>query len=110
MTRTPFYYSVFILLTFVALISGCDMETLETCEEDEICTGKFVTACCNEVECYYMYDGKKYGDDADSLTQLAKDLGCTFSGMSNYETEIGNLVLQINALGEFAKSNISKKN
>ena len=108
MNRTPFYFSVIILFTFVALISGCDMNTLETCEEDEICEGKTVMACCNDMECYYTYNGKKYGDDPDSLAQLARDLGCTFSGMANYDTEIETLVLQLNALRELAKSNISK--
>lgn len=110
MSRLPFYFSVLILGVFVALISGCETIPLEECEQEEICAGKTVTACCDEIECYYMYNGVKYNDDADSLTQLAKDLNCTFTGMADYDAEIGNLVLQINALGELARMNISKAN
>ena len=110
MKRFSFYLSILILGVFISLVSGCDLESLETCEEEEICTGKFVTACCNDTECYYMYNGKKYGDDAESLTQLAKDLGCTFSGLPKYDEEIGDLILRLTALKELAKTNISITN
>ncbi len=106
MKRATFYLSLLILGTFISLATDCDMNSLEQCEQDEICAGKFVSACCNEVECYYMYNGKKYNDDAESLAQLARDLGCTFTGMADYETDIQDLILRLKALKEFAKSNL----
>ena len=109
MKRTTFYLSLLILGTFLSLATDCDLNSLEECEQDEICTGKFVTACCNDVECYYMYNGKKYGDDAASLEQLARDLGCTFVGMADYDSEIQDIVLRLTALKEFTKSNLIEK-
>ena len=102
MKRTPFYLSVFILGIFVALISACEITPEESCEEDEICAGKTVTVCCDEIECYYEYNGVKYGDDAASLERLANDLGCTYTGIAAYETEIKDLILRLESLAEIA--------
>ena len=110
MKRSSFYLSVFILGIFVALISGCETTPLESCEQDEICTGKSVTACCSDTDgCYYEYNGKKYGDDAESLAQLAKDLGCTFSGLATYDEDIQDLILRLEALREISRTAISNK-
>ena len=109
MKRASFYLSVFILGVFVALISGCETTPLESCEQEEICTGKSVTACCNETECYYEYNGVKYGDDAESLARLAKDLGCTFSGLATYDEDIQDLILRLEALREISRTAISDK-
>lgn len=109
MKRAQFYLSLLILGTFISLATDCNMNSLETCEQDEICAGKTVSVCCGEIDCYYTYNGKRYEDDAASITQLAKDLGCTFTGMADYETDIQDLVLRLNALKEFTKNNIIEK-
>lgn len=106
MKRATFYLSLLILGTFISLATDCNMSSLEQCEQDEICPGKTVSACCNDVECYYMYNGKKYGDDSDSLAQLARDLGCTFTGMAEYESDIQDIILRLTALKEFTKNNL----
>jgi hypothetical protein len=109
MKKVPFYLSILMLGILMTMLSGCDLESLENCEQDEICAGKFVTACCNDNECYYTYNGKRYGDDAESLNQLAKDLGCTYSALPEYENEIGDIVLRLTALKELARTNIIRE-
>ena len=70
----------FLLLSIVFLglllttYYSCETDPEETCEQDEICENKFVTACCTEDECVYKYNGKEYTED--QLGQLAEDLGC----------------------------------
>jgi hypothetical protein len=105
MKKSAFYLSVLLLGIFLAFVSGCSTTPEETCEQDEICTGKNVTACCSDVECYYEFNGVKYGDDAESLARLATDLGCTQASAPGFEEEIGDLVLRLQALGEIAKTN-----
>ena len=109
MKRASFYLSVFILGIFATLISGCETTPLESCEQDEICTGKSVTACCNETECYYEYNGVKYGDDAQSLAQLAKDLGCTFSGLATYDEDLQDIILRLESLHEIVRTQTINK-
>jgi hypothetical protein len=104
MKRVTFYLSVLLLGMFLTYVSGCTTTPLESCEEDEICTGKTVTACCNEDECYYEYNGVKYGDDPASLAKLANDLGCTFSASASYETDIKDLILRLESLREIART------
>jgi hypothetical protein len=104
MKRTAFYLSTLLLGIFFVFISGCSTTPEETCEQDEICAGKTVTACCNENECYYEYNGVKYGDDPASRAKLANDLGCTFSASASYDADIKDLILRLEALREIART------
>ncbi len=104
MKRATFYLSVLFLGVFIAIVSGCTTTPTESCEEDEICSGKKVTACCSDTECYYEYNGVKYGDDAASLAKLTTDLGCTQASLPTYKEDIADLVLRLQALGEIAKT------
>ncbi len=105
MKKTAFYLSVLLLGVFLVFISGCSTTPEETCEQDEICTGKTVTACCNVDECYYEFNGVKYGDDAESQTRLAVALGCTQASSPTFKEDISDLILRLEALGEIAKTN-----
>lgn len=105
MKKTAFYLPAFLLVLFFAFISGCETVPQETCEQDEICVGKSVTACCSDSNCYYEYNGVQYGDDAQSLANLAAALGCTYTGSANYEQEIKDIILRIESLGEIARTN-----
>jgi hypothetical protein len=105
MKRATFYLSVLLLGVFLAFVSGCSTTPEETCEQDEICTGKTVTACCTEAECYYEYNGVKYGTDAQSMTSLAVALGCTQASALTYKEDISDIILRLEALGEIAKTN-----
>lgn len=109
MKKAAFYLPAFLLGIFLIFISGCTTTPEENCEQDEICAGKTVTACCGDAGCYYEYNGKTYGDDAESQTQLAKDLGCTFSGMATYEEDIQDLILRLESLREISRTAISDK-
>ena len=102
MKRAKIYLQIIFLGLFIAFISGCTTTPQETCEQDEICSGKTVTACCTETSCYYEYNGVQYGDDAESLARLAAALGC--ASAKNYNEDIGNLILRIEALGEIART------
>lgn len=103
MKKEAFYLPALLLGIFLIFISGCSTTPQENCEQDEICAGKTVTACCNDAGCYYEYKGKTYGDDEQSMAELIKDLGCTFSGMASYDTDIQNLILRLESLREIAK-------
>ncbi len=70
---------IFPLLILIGIsITAMECEPEETCEQDEICETKFVTACCTEDDCVYKYDGKEYSED--QVGQLALDLGCGTTG------------------------------
>lgn len=104
MKKSAFYFSVLVLGMFLVFIAGCTTTPQESCEQDEICTGKNVTACCSDTECYYEFNGVKYGDDAESLARLATDLGCTQASAPTFKEDIGDLILRLQALGETART------
>jgi hypothetical protein len=59
----------------VTTIFSCQDTPKETCLQDEFCTSKMVTACCDDNNvCVYKYNGKEYTEDEKD--QLAIDLGC----------------------------------
>lgn len=108
MKKAAFYLSVLLLGVFLAFVSGCSTTPEETCEQDEICTGKTVTACCNVDECYYEFNGVKYGDDTESKTRLAVALGCTQASSPTFKEDISDLILRLEALGEIARTQDKK--
>ncbi len=98
------YLPLILIGLFIAIIPRCTTTPEESCEQDEICAGKTVTACCTETECYYEYNGVQYGDDSESLAALAAELGCTQAVAPTFKEDIGNLVLRLEALGELART------
>ena len=108
MKKAAFYLSVLLLGVFLAFVSGCSTTPEETCEQDEICTGKTVTACCNVDECYYEFNGVKYGNDTESKTRLAVALGCTQASSPTFKEDISDLILRLEALGEIARTQDKK--
>lgn len=72
--------SVLASVAVVIVIYSCNDDSKETCKQDEICTSKFVSACCTNDVCTYTYNGKEYSED--EIDQLAKDLGCGGSAFS----------------------------
>jgi hypothetical protein len=104
MKKATFYLPVFVLGLFLIFISGCVTTPEESCEQDEICAGKTVTVCCTDTNCYYEYNGVKYGDDTESLAALAAALGCTQASAPTFKEDISDLVLRLESLGEIARS------
>jgi hypothetical protein len=74
MKKTIVLLSV-ILLGMLATWYSCEKDPEETCYQDEICEGHFVTACCTEDECFFKYNGKEYAED--QLDELEADMGCS---------------------------------
>lgn len=103
MKKYKFLLPLVVLGLFFIFNAGCEVEPVESCEQDEICTGKSVTACCTETECYYTFNDKKYGDDAESLAQLATDLGCATASGANYQEDIEILIYKLAVLSEKAR-------
>ncbi len=69
------------LFAFIALIGAvllvgqsCASDG-EECSQEEICSGKSVSSCCDDDGCYFTYNGTRY--DESEIDQLAIDLGCT---------------------------------
>ena len=109
MKKAIVYLHLIFLGTFFVFLSGCVTEPLETCEEDEICEGKTVQACCTDTKCYYIYNGVEYGDDAASLERLATDLGCAKAGSLTFKEDIDDLILRLEALSEIARTESVKQ-
>jgi hypothetical protein len=74
MKKTGLFISALLIAVLVTTWYSCETDPKETCEQDEICTAKFVTYCCTNNECVYKYDGKEYPED--QIDQLTSDLGC----------------------------------
>jgi len=105
MKRAKIYLPIVLLGLFIVFMSGCDTTPTESCEQDEICVGKTVTACCSDNNgCYYEYNGVEYADDAESMAKLAAALGCTQASALTYKEDIKYLVLRLEALGELART------
>ncbi len=103
------FYLLSIILLGILLTTwySCSTDPQETCELDEICTNKFVTACCTETECVYKYGGKEYAED--QIDQLAADLGCGSavtlkSGRREYD--LSGVIEQLKALMDRVKKRI----
>ncbi len=90
----------FIQFTLV----NCEQVPVESCSQEEICTAKNVTACCTESTCVYKFDGKDY--PADSLDQLADDLGCAGTGARVASNERTQLIDRLQALLLEAKAGV----
>jgi len=76
------FIPLFVLgfLAMVVILDGCKKATpAATCSDgiDDGCGNEW-TACCNTVQCYYTYKGKKYNCDGtdcdDAAVKLADDL------------------------------------
>jgi hypothetical protein len=80
MKKSIILLSLLSITAFFIAIYSCKVDSKETCQQDEICTSKFVSACCTNDVCTYTYDGKEYSED--EIDQLAKDLGCGGSALS----------------------------
>jgi hypothetical protein len=98
MKKSVIFLSTLLLGVFLVFVSGCDTTPEEECVQEEMCSGKTVTACCDESNCYFEYNGKIYGDDAESTEELLEDLGCTNTTMATYESDKRDLVLRLQAL------------
>ena len=109
MKKPLVYLQIILLGIFLILLSGCLPESQQSCEEDEICDGKSVQACCTDLRCYYIYNGIEYGDDAASLERLATALGCAKAGTVTFKEDIDDLILRIEALGEIARTEAVKQ-
>lgn len=96
-------FGILFTMGFAAFIlANCDTAPVESCSQEEICTAKSVTACCTETSCVYKFDGKEY--PADSVDQLADDLGCAGSGARvasderiQLEEQLQNLLMKARA-------------
>jgi hypothetical protein len=80
MKKTIFLLSIVFLGILMTTYYSCETNPEETCYQDEICTDKFVTACCTEDKCVYKYNGKEYTED--EIDQLEKDMGCGGAAVS----------------------------
>jgi hypothetical protein len=92
---------VFLISIFIVTWYGCETDPEETCQQDEICEAKFVTACCTDDACVYKYNGREYSEA--QLDDLADDLGCSSVNVVVGESEslkadIASVTQQLKAL------------
>ncbi|MBT32242.1 MAG: hypothetical protein CMO01_21480 [Thalassobius sp.] len=107
MKKSNFFKLLFVFAAIIIGLNSCDSEEdpVQSCSQDEICTSKNVTACCDDTSCTYEYNGKEYQES--ELDQLAEDLGCTTSG-GRYAagSEMGELKSRLLDLIAKAKSGL----
>jgi len=100
MKKTIFLLSFVLLAILVTTYYSCETDPEEICEQDEICEGKLVTACCTENECVYKYNGIEYTED--QLDQLAEELGCASAvgvlKSGSQEDELSAVIEKLEAL------------
>ena len=94
------FLSAVIICAVIVVWYSCESDPEESCKQDEICTDKFVTACCTESECVYKYNGKEYTED--QIDQLAKDLGCStamvLKGTEAQDNDLSEVIARLRAL------------
>ncbi|MDW7692411.1 hypothetical protein R9C00_13255 [Flammeovirgaceae bacterium SG7u.111] len=98
---------ILLLGAMVLTLTNCSEgdDPLKSCSQEEICTAKNVTACCDEDVCTYQFDGKEYSEA--QLDELADDLGCASSArLSADSEEREQLINQLRALVQRAKSGL----
>lgn len=90
----------------IVLMNCSDDDSEESCSQEEICTSKNVTACCDDNSCYYTFDGKNYPES--DLDQLATDLGCSSTSRvaadGRVSVDNSELIERLEALKMRAKS------
>ena len=101
MKKKLFIPFLVILTSVFALTLSCDEDPQESCEEEEICDGKDVIACCTsdsdgDITCVYKYNGKEYKES--EIDDLADDLGCTSSISKTYKEDIAQIVTSLENL------------
>ncbi len=100
MKKTIYLLGVVLLGILVTTLYKCETDPEETCQQDEICEAKFVTACCTQNECVYKFNGKEYAED--EIDQLAIDLGCEPSAVilksGIQENDLSGVIEQLKAL------------
>ena len=101
MKRLSMYLSILCMGLLFVVNTGCEEEAAESCEQEEICEGKEVTACCEGDVCYYTYDGKKYQES--EIAQLALDLNCT-SAVNIEDLKLDDLKAELFLLVELARA------
>ena len=102
----------FLLFTYlfigciVLIITSCEDDPTESCEQEEICEAKVVTACCTEDRCVYKWDGKEYPEE--DIDQLADDLGCAAVSIksTDYDSDMAAIINQLQILMDKAHAGI----
>ena len=96
MKKTILFLSIILIGIVVAVWNACETDPEESCKQDEICTDKFVTACCTDNACTYKYNGKEYSDS--EIDQLAEDLGCSTAKSTDQSNDLNEVIERLNAL------------
>ncbi|MBN2347796.1 MAG: hypothetical protein JXJ22_03100 [Bacteroidales bacterium] len=101
-------FSLFLFGSLAVMMTSCETKPVESCEQDEICTAKFVTACCTDDKCYYIYNGTEY--PSDDIDQLADDLGCSAARAKSteYESDKAAVIEQLYKLLDKAHAGLNK--
>jgi hypothetical protein len=89
------------IFAMVLIFNGCKKAApAYSCSDgvDDGCGDKW-TACCNTVQCYYSYKGKKYyckstTDCNDAAFELIADIDCT-AGVNLNTLTTGNTVCEL---------------
>jgi hypothetical protein len=104
MKKTIFLIAVLFITVLAATWYSCgDTNPLETCEQDEICTDKYVTACCTNNVCVYKYNGNVYTEN--QLDDLATELGCSSVKSAGEDDDMSGVINSLKALLDRVRKN-----
>jgi hypothetical protein len=105
MKKSIYLLFLIVLGITTTIIYSCNKDSKETCTQDEICTSKFVDACCTNDVCVYKYDGKEYTEA--EVSQLAIDLGCGGGGaFKSTENDLKAIISKLKVLMSREKGQI----
>ena len=105
MKKKIFVLSTLIIGAIFAIITSCEKDPVEACEQDLFCDGTTeVTACCTDgADCYYTYNGIEYPDTQEGLADLVAALGCATTKSMAIDGENSDMVIRLQALLEEAR-------
>jgi hypothetical protein len=108
MKKSIFLLSVVLSGILVTTIYNCSEDPKETCTQDEICTAKFVDACCTDNECVYKYDGKEYTNVDDAAIAM----GCESATLKSAGggCDLKDVIAKLEALMARARHNAKLNN
>ena len=107
MKKTILILGIIIIGTLITVWNACETDSKETCQQDEICTDKFVTACCTDNDCVYKYNGKEYAES--EIDQLATELGCSAKKSTGENDDLSGVIERLKALMDRVHEEVNAK-
>ena len=83
------FWVISLVLLGLLLMGNCkkDTESSYVCDTTTI-SGETIKACCNDTDCYYEWDGKRYNCDGQDGTAASQEWVNDIINVANYAYNI----------------------